>query len=259
MGATFQVLDKGSITLVDYLGTDETIVAAARHSYGGGLDVEDHEGNARLINFLMREKHSSPFEQPAMVFEVKAPIFVFREWHRHRTAKLNEMSGRYTELMQEFYTPNPERVQAQSKSNKQGSGPYLGDDISDWFIEAVDAQCISAFDAYRRALNEGVSKELARIVLPVNTYSKMVWQCDLSNLLNFIRLRSAPTAQWEIRQFSDQIALAVQQSFPKVWAAFDEHVLGAVTLSRSERRQLLTAIEEDTVQAYEKLMSKLAA
>lgn len=235
LGVETQVLDKGYIKLVDYMGVDETIVAAARHSYGKELDLNDHLGNERLINFLMRERHTSPFEQPALVFEVKAPIFVFREWHRHRTAKLNEMSGRYTELMEEFYVPSLDRVQAQSKTNKQGSGDELHPVTQRAFIRNVEDSARGAFIEYRSHLRDGVAKELARIVLPVNTYSKMVWQCDLHNLLHFLKLRMAPAAQWEIREFANEIGKVVAASFPKVWAAFDEHVLNGVNLSKMER------------------------
>jgi thymidylate synthase (FAD) len=238
MYETYPVLDKGYIKLVDYMGSDETVVAAARHSYDKGLDLNDHEGNRKLIDFLMKNKHTSPFEQPALVFEVKAPIFVFREWHRHRTAKLNEMSARYTVLPNEFYIPNPERIQAQSKSNKQGSGEKMSVEYADMWVTRYQDDCNLAFNDYEDAVEAGLAKEVARIGLPVSTYSKMVWQSDLSNLLHFLRLRTAPTAQWEIRQFTNTISDIVAASFPKVYLAFYDHVLEARTVSGKQRVEL---------------------
>lgn len=239
LGHSFPVLDKGYIKLVDYMGTDEAIVAAARHSYGKELDLSDHEGNERLINFLMRERHTSPFEQPALVFEVKAPIFVFREWHRHRTAKLNEMSGRYTVMPQEYYVPSQERVRKQSKTNKQGSGDPMEPGHYEEWVQQYKRNIDRTFREYNWAVSVedgdmGMAKEIARIGLPVSTYSKMVWQCDLHNLLHFLKLRMAPAAQWEIREYARLIGQMVEGSFPKVWKAFDQHVLNAVTLSKDE-------------------------
>lgn len=232
------VLDKGYIKLVDYLGCDNTVVAAARHSYDKGLDQDDMSGNEKLINYLMREKHTSPFEQPAMVFEVKAPIMVFREWHRHRTGKLNEMSGRYAQLLREFYVPEQSRVQLQSKTNKQGSGDPIDPGTALEFLRRLEMQCNNAFDLYEEALSNGIAKELARIMLPVNTYSKMVFQCDIHNWMNFLRLRCDTKAQWEIRQYANEIYKVMQEAFPVVSAAFEEYVLKSTLLSRSESQTL---------------------
>ncbi|MGI4811788.1 MAG: FAD-dependent thymidylate synthase [Janthinobacterium lividum] len=229
-----KVLDKGYIQLVDYAGVDETVVAAARQSYDKGMNQDDMTGNERLINFLMREWHTSPFEQPMMSFEVKAPIMVFREWHRHRLARLNEMSGRYTELPEEYYIPEQARVQANSKTNKQGSSEYIGDEKADKFIASLVNSCAGSFKMYREALDDGIAKELARLALPVNTYSKMVWQSDLRNILGFLKLRTSLKAQFEIRMFANQMAMMVKASYPKVWEAFDEYNLNAMSFSKSE-------------------------
>lgn len=238
------VLDKGYIKLVDYMGVDETIVAAARHSYGKGLDLDDHFGNTKLIDYLMKNQHTSPFEQPAMVFEVKAPIFVFREWHRHRTAKLNEMSARYTVLPNEYYVPSPERIAQQSKSNKQGSGEMMpAEFVTDWTHE-YQSLMNQVFDQYEFATAEDMTKEVARVGLPVSTYSKMVWQCDLHNLLHFLKLRMAPTAQWEIRQYANEIGGIISTSFPKVWSSFDNHVFRAKTISGDTIERLKKRIAE---------------
>lgn len=219
LGVEHKLLDHGFVKLVDYMGADVTVVAAARHSYDKRADESDVEGNARLINYLVKHEHSSPLEQPALVFEVKAPIFVFRQWHRHRVAKLNEMSGRYSQLPEEFYVPDMPRIKAQSTVSKQGSGVRLASTIRNGFRESVRRVSKQAFDDYTQALEWGVSRELARILLPVNFYSKMVWQMDLSNMLKFIRLRSHSSAQQEIREYSDRIALIISDAFPLVWEA----------------------------------------
>lgn len=254
------VHNKGYIKLVDYMGTDETVVAAARHSFGKGVDFNDHAGNERLINFLMREWHTSPFEQPALVFEVKAPLFVFRQWHRHRTAKLNEASGRYMELPEDVYTPAYERIAAQSTSNKQGSGAELSSDVKDLFLEMHHKQTEAAFESYHSYLENGVARELARIDLPLSTYSVMVWQMDMHNLLHFLRLRMDSHSQQEIRDYANAIADVVKVAFPKVWAAFEEYVLYAATFSRSELKILKTllAVSDGTPEVM-KVLQKLKA
>jgi thymidylate synthase (FAD) len=243
LGEVQPVLDKGYVKLVDYMGVDETVVAAARHSYDKGVKLDDAEGNTKLINFLMNHAHTSPFEQPALVFEVKAPIFVFREWHRHRTAKLNEMSSRYTQLPSEFYIPERDRIQTQSKTNKQGSGEKLSDQIADTWMDEYLFDAVEDFKTYEWAVEQGMARELARISLPVSTYSKMVWQMDLHNLLHFLRLRMAPGAQYEIREYANVIGEIVKLTFPKVWAAFEEYVLYSVKLSRSEVETMKKFIE----------------
>jgi thymidylate synthase (FAD) len=243
LGLTIPLLDKGYIKLVDYIGTDETVVAAARHSYDKGLDLNDEVGNARLINYLVKNRHTSPLEQCSLAFEVKAPIFVFRQWHRHRTAKLNEQSARYSELPDDYYVPELSRVQAQSKTNKQGSGDALPSDTTQWFVDAVKSGATESFHDYHGALSEDVSKELARIMLPVNVYSKMVWQSDLNNILHFLKLRMDSHAQYEIQVYAKAMAQVVHSAFPKVWAAFDEHVLNSVTLSRTQYQALMKKVE----------------
>lgn len=235
MGEEIKVLDKGLIRLVDYLGNDCTIAGAARVSYDKSADPNDAAGNARLINYLWKHSHSSPFEQCVLTFEIKAPIFVFRELVRHRTARLNEVSGRYTQLPNEVYTPERSRLRKQSKSNKQGSGEELHEDVKDIFLQYHEDNTEAVFADYDLMVNGyGVAKELARIDIPLSTYSKMVWQMDLRNLLHFLELRMAPNAQWEIRQYANAIAEVVKAAFPMTWAAFEEHTLHAVTLSKTE-------------------------
>lgn len=248
LGEPQPVLDKGYIKLVDYMGVDETVVQAARHSFDRGVNFEDEEGNRKLINFLMNHRHTSPFEQPALVFEVKAPIFVFREWHRHRTAKLNEMSGRYAELPEEYYIPEKSRYRAaQSKANKQGSqGEIDHVAAAEWFNESTGLNS-QQFDIYHYALEAGMSREVARINLPLSTYSKMVWQMDLHNLLHFLKLRTAKAAQFEIRAYADIIEQFINVCFPKVYAAWVEHVKNAVTFNKTELQLLERMLSGETV------------
>lgn len=235
LGEPIQVLDKGLLRLVDYLGNDCTVVAAARTSFARDVDPNDVVGNSRLIDFLYRNHHGTPFEQCSLSFEVKAPLFVFREWHRHRMSKINEMSGRYTQLPNEVYTPERSRIRKQSKSNKQGSGEEVHEDVKDVFLQCHEDNTDLVFRDYDLMVNGyGIAKELARIDLPLSTYSKMIWQMDLRNLLHFLELRMAPNAQHEIRLYANAIAEVVKEAFPMTWAAFEEHTLYALTLSKTE-------------------------
>jgi thymidylate synthase (FAD) len=239
------VLDQGFVVLRDYLGNDESVVSAARVSYDRG--VGDEEDTRRLINFLMRERHTSPFEQCVLTFDIKAPIFVFRELVRHRTLRLNEISGRYAELAEEYYVPTLDRVRVQSKTNKQGSGEPVSPEAAEMFLDRTRDISSQAFDGYHHSLNQEVARELARITLPLNTYSRMRVQCDLHNLLHFTKLRTAQGAQWEIRQFAHAISSIIRESFPMTWDAFEEHVLEAVTLSKTERETLNTYLSSGTL------------
>jgi thymidylate synthase (FAD) len=201
-------------------------------SYNQGSKGEDKDKG--LINYLLRNKHTSPFEQCVLTFECKMPIFVAREWVRHRTARLNEMSGRYTQLPFEVYTPTAERIMGQGKTNKQGSEGELPAEARETFLYLHEENVKKVYADYESMLESGIAKETARIDLPLSIYTKWVWQCDLHNLLHFLRLRMDSHAQWEIRQYANALAQVVQEAFPWAWAAFDEHVLKAVSLSASE-------------------------
>jgi thymidylate synthase (FAD) len=239
LGVELPVLDHGYIKLVDYMGDDKTVVDAARVSYGKfGSGTFDYEKDTRLIHFLMREGHTSPFEQCVLTFEVKLPIFVAREWHRHRTARLNEVSGRYTKLAEQVYTPTPERIQRQSEGNRQSSEGELPSGVRSAFIFDHNALVGDAFANYNTALNSGVAREIARIDLPLCTYTKMIWQMDLHNLLNFIRLRTGAGAQWEIKEYAKEIQRVVMCAYPVVYEAFDEYVLHSVHFSKAEFKAL---------------------
>jgi len=217
------VLDHGYVNLVDSMGGDLNIVNAARTSYNTKRE-ELSDADRGLINFLARERHGTPFEMVNLMFEVQAPIFVFREWHRHRIASINEMSGRYVELPRLFYVPARDNVREQ----KGKAGAYTYERIEDdgkarAVRDGITASCNRAFDTYEAMLRDGVAKEIARLVLPVNTYSKMVWSCNLRSLMNFLSLRNDDRAQYEIKVYAEAIEEMAFEIAPVAMAAFVEH------------------------------------
>jgi thymidylate synthase (FAD) len=258
-----KVLDHGYATMVETWGSDERIIEAARMSTGKGFlgwgplcgtckqpfETADEEcpnptpgtplvdcgkgghyfdapGDEKLLRFLWENKHATPFEMAGATVEIQAPIMVFREWHRHRTQSYNEMSGRYIELPELFYVPSVERMTAggQSATNKQGSGAALPASTVDTARSLIHEQCANSFEMYRQLLAMGVSKEIARVLLPVNTYSRMRASANLRNWLAFLSLRSSaknPAAQWEIRQFADAVHMMLAEAFPRTLALFD--------------------------------------
>lgn len=191
------VLDKGYVELVDFVGSDQRIVAAARVSYG--QETKGEEADRRLIRYLLEHKHTSPFEHCIFTFRVKAPLFVVRQWHRHRMWSYNEISARYTELKEEFYIPKGWRVQ--DKKNKQSSTDEFIHAHTRWYEDI----CKEAFEHYREIIAKGGSREMARIVLPLSTYTEMYASVDLHNLLHFIKLRADSHAQWEIQQYANAL------------------------------------------------------
>ena len=231
----YKVLDHGFVRLVDYMGGDDRIVQAARVSYGAGTKtVRD---DTKLINYLMKHDHTSPFEQVVMTFHVKMPIFIARQWIRYRTARTNEISGRYSVLSNDFYIP--ERLPLQSNDNKQGSSTEsLSAELSGELLAKMseDQKCI--YERYETLLENGVSREIARINLPLSLYTEMYWQMDLHNLFHFLKQRLDKHAQFEIRQYAETIAEIVEKVAPIAWNAFEEHSLYARTFSRSELKQL---------------------
>lgn len=196
------VLDHGYVRLVDHMGGDLSVVRAARVSYDAAWRAGESEGSdARLINYLWKNNHTTPFEAVTLTFEVYAPIFVFRQWHRHRTWSFNELSGRYRELPEVFYVPKPEMIGVQSKNNKQARD--LGTPADEGSAAIIREACEGSFNAYRQLLERGVPRELARSVLPVTTYSHMFATVDLLNLMKFFSLRCDGHAQYEIRVYAD--------------------------------------------------------
>ncbi|AEB12089.1 FAD-dependent thymidylate synthase [Marinithermus hydrothermalis] len=237
------VLDKGFVRLVDYMGSDQRIVQAARVSYGAGTKTVRED--AALIDYLMRHRHTSPFEMVEFTFHIKAPIFVARQWFRHRTASINEVSARYSVMPDEFYTPAPDALRAQSSKNKQvGEGP-LPPEVAQTASQTIAQAQERAYQTYQALLEQGVARELAREVLPVGLYTEFYWKQDLHNLFHFLKLRLDWHAQHEIRAYAKAIAGIVQRVVPLAYAAFEEHLLGGALLSRTELAALRNLIDPE--------------
>src|SRR5690606_20786607 len=236
------VLDHGFVRLVDYLGGDERIVQAARVSYGEGTKTVRED--AALIDYLLRHHHTSPFEQVILTFHVKMPIFVARQWIRHRTARLNEISGRYSVMRDEFYVPRRHEVRFQSTVNRQGSDDRaVPPELQERVLELLAAGQTRSYEEYETLLQDDVARELARINLPLSLYTEMYWQCDLNNLFHFLRLRLDWHAQYEIRAYGDAVATAVKAVSPVAYQAFEEHILHGRSFSRSELETLRSALD----------------
>ncbi|MES2348467.1 MAG: FAD-dependent thymidylate synthase [Pseudomonadota bacterium] len=218
------VLDHGFVRLVDHMGSDLSIVRAARVSY----DAEPRSDGSddKLISYLMKNAHTSPFEAVSFTFEVKAPIFILRQWHRHRTWSYNEVSARYTELPDDFYVPALENVTTQAASNKQMRTAEQHPDAAN-FTHRLRGSAEECFRLYREALEDGIPRELARCFLPLNTYSRMFATVDLHNLFHFLRLRLHAHAQYEIRVYADAILALIRDVVPVSVAAFESNLKGA--------------------------------
>ncbi|MDR1444396.1 MAG: FAD-dependent thymidylate synthase [Treponema sp.] len=245
----FPVLDKGFVRLVDYLGGDERVVQAARVSYGAG--TKSRREDAGLIDYLLRHRHTSPFEQVILTFHVKLPIFVARQWIRHRTARVNELSGRYSIMKDDFYLPAAEDIALQSDDNKQGR--------LDQTLEAGEAEELrgalgqaqrETYKNYSALVDRGIARELARINLPLSLYTEWYWQIDLHNLFHFLELRLDSHAQREIRFYAQVLLDITRKVAPLCCESFERHNLGAVRLSRDEfaelKRRLAGDAGEDT-------------
>lgn len=240
-----RVLDKGFVRLVDYMGSDARIVQSARVSYGAGTKtVREDRG---LINYLIRNWHTSPFEQVQLTFHCKMPIFVARQWVRHRTAKLNEISGRYSIMRDEFYLPDPDQIRYQSKSNKQGrSEDCLSPEESAEVLRLFEEEQRSIYGNYNQLLEKNVARELARMNLPLSMYTEWYWSIDLHNLFHFLQLRLDPHAQYEIRAFAEKMADCARAVAPLAYEAFEEHILGSVSFSRAECAALARMLDGGT-------------
>lgn len=223
---TINVLNHGHVRLVESMGSDLSIVRNARVSYDAEWRSGEDEGkDAKLIDYLVRNHHTSPLESVQFTFDVKAPIFVFRQWHRHRTWSFNEVSARYSVLPEEFYVPEIDQITTQSTSNKQMRTDEVHQD-ADALQRVISGVCHDAFHAYRELLEEGCPRELARGVLPVNTYSHMFATVDLHNLAHFLRLRLHPHSQYEIRVYAEAMLELIEPIVPVAVAALRKHTLG---------------------------------
>src|SRR5438874_4910980 len=227
------VPSNGFVRLVDYMGSDQSIVQAARVSYGAGTkSVREDRG---LIRYLMRHDHTTPFEMVVLKFHIKAPIFVVRQWVRHRTASINEESARYSIMKEEFHEPAWADVGFQSKDNKQGrSHEAVPQEVVQRFLDFLKEDRDTAYAHYEQFLEDNIARELARIVLPLSLYSEFYWQMNLHNLLHFLRLRMDAHAQQEIRDYANQVALCVKAVAPIAWEAFEEYKLHGKSFSRTE-------------------------
>ena len=225
------VLDHGFVRVVDYMGDDSAIVQAARVSYGAG--TRHVSNDAGLIRYLMRHWHSTPFEMCEVKLHVKLPLFVARQWIRHRTANVNEYSARYSILDREFYIPAPENLAAQSTTNAQGRGAVLDGAEAARALEILKTDAARAYESYEALLGgeQGLARELARMTLPANIYTQWYWKTDLHNLFHFLRVRADAHAQFEIRAYAETIGALVRDWVPEAWRAFEDYRLGGAHLS----------------------------
>ena len=233
---TIKCLDKGFVRLVDSMGGDDAIVQAARVSYGKGTSKVSQDRG--LIRYLMRHRHTTPFEMVEFKFHCKMPIFVARQWVRHRTANINEYSLRYSQARDEFYFPDPRHIQFQSTLNKQGRTGKVPTNLTDKVIKYFKDISERSFSMYQELNESGLARELIRAILPVNLYTEWYWKNDLHNLLHFIGLRSDSHAQYEIRVYSDAMAESVKRVAPFAWEAYQDYVVKGMRFSRIEQSLL---------------------
>jgi len=228
----FPVLDHGFVALVDYMGDDEAIERAARVSYGKGTrSVRKTRG---LIRYLMRHHHTTPIEQVELKFHVAMPIFVQRQFIRHRTFSVNEYSGRYSVMPETYYIPEQHRYGVQSKENRQGTGKGVPTYPYDVFKKNINSGSSTSFSHYYKYIEKGVARELARVNLPLNMYTELYFSVDLHNLFHFLNLRLDSHAQWEIRQYAEVIAGLTREVVPLAFEAFVDYQLNSYSLSRME-------------------------
>ena len=229
----YEVLDHGFVRVIDYMGDDNAIVQAARVSYGQG--TKKSRDDAGLIRYLMRHWHSTPFEMCEIKLHIKLPVFVARQWIRHRTANVNEYSARYSILDREFYIPKEDQLASQSQKNHQGRGDLLKGQEAEKVLEILKSDSMRAYDNYESMLSQenqdGLARELARMNLPMNIYTQWYWKTNLHNLFHFLRLRADSHAQYEIRVYADEILKIVADWVPESFAAFTDFRLDGVQLS----------------------------
>ena len=262
-----KVLDHGFIRVIDYMGDDSAIVQSARVSYGKGTKMLNQDKG--LINYLMRHYHTTPFEMCEIKLHVKLPIFIARQWIRHRTANVNEYSARYSILDKEFYLPDPKNIEIQSQSNKQGRDGILDSNQSKRVLDILREDSLRCYDNYMDLLNldeetgeikdankEGIARELARMNLTLNYYTQWYWKIDLNNLLHFLRLRADSHAQYEIREYSNKILDIVSKWVPYTYDAFINYRKESVNLSKTGVEIIKKMIQGHSVSEENSGMSK---
>jgi thymidylate synthase (FAD) len=260
------VLDHGFIRVIDYMGDDSSIVQSARVSYGKGTKkVSTDEG---LIRYLMRHWHSTPFEMCEIKYHVKLPIFIARQWIRHRTANVNEYSARYSILDKEFYIPAKEQLSAQATNNRQGRGDLITGQQADEVLKILKDDAVRTYDNYEKMLNErfdgtiidekksGLARELARMNLTLNSYTQWYWKTDLLNLMNFLFLRGDSHAQYEIRVYAEKMLDTVKKWVPITHAAFLDYRVGAAHLSSKGLKIVKSMINGDKISYEDSGLSK---
>lgn len=273
-----KVLDHGFIRVVDYMGDDAAVVQAARVSYGRGTKAVSQDRG--LIRYLMRHWHTTPFEMCEIKLHVKLPIFIARQWIRHRTANVNEYSARYSLMDREFYIPAPENLASQSQTNRQGRGDVLEGAEAARVLEILKTDSESCYDHYMEMLNlddatdqkldsskQGLTRELARMNLTLNYYTQWYWKIDLNNLLHFIMLRADPHAQFEIREYANAILEVVRKWMPLTCESFLDYRMNAVTLSAQMKEIVQRMLKGEKVtqpesglsqREWDELLDKLA-
>ena len=233
----YPVLDKGFVRLVDYFGGDQRIVQSARVSYGEGTKTVSQD--AALIDYLLRHQHTSPFEQVVMTFHLKMPIFVARQWVRHRTGRMNEVSGRYSIMKDEFYVPEADKVAPQSTDNKQGrAAEAFEESKANEIINTLKDGQEAAYKNYSQLIDDGLAREIARINLPLSLYTEFYWEMDLHNLFHFLKLRLDSHAQYEIRVYAEVILEICKKVAPMATESFMNHQNAGVTFSGEEMAAL---------------------
>ena len=260
------VLDHGFVRVVDYMGDDSSIVQSARVSYGKGTKKVSTDSG--LIKYLMRHRHSTPFEMCEIKYHVKLPIFVARQWIRHRTANVNEYSARYSILDKEFYLPTKENLAAQSKNNRQGRGDLINGKQADDILKILKEDAEKSYNNYETILNErydgtiinenqkGLARELARMNLTLNTYTQWYWKTDLLNLLNFLSLRADDHAQYEIRAYADVMIDSLKRWVPITYEAFMDYRIGGMELSSKGKSVILKMIKGENCDFENSKLSK---
>ena len=261
-----EVLDHGFVRVIDYMGDDSSVVQSARVSYGKGTKkISNDKG---LIKYLMRHRHSTPFEMCEIKFHIKLPIFIARQWIRHRTANVNEYSARYSILDKEFYIPSAKNLAAQSQINNQGRGDALTDDEASNVIQILKNDAEQTYANYETLLNEnssggvldegksGIARELARMNLTLNTYTQWYWKIDLNNLLHFLALRADDHAQYEIRVYADVMLDLVKKWVPLTYEAFEDYRMGGTELSAKEIKLMRKLLKGEKVSFEEEGLSK---
>jgi len=260
------VLDHGFIRVVDYMGDDSSVVQAARVSYGKG--TKKVSTDAGLIKYLMRHWHSTPFEMCEIKYHVKLPIFIARQWIRHRTANVNEYSARYSILDKEFYLPAPENLATQSQNNRQGRGDVLEGDQAKQILDLLKSDAERNYSNYEAMLNErydgtvidennaGLARELARMNLTLNTYTQWYWKTDLLNLMNFLRLRADDHAQYEIRAYADAMLDTLKKWAPITYEAFMDYRVGGTEVSAKGKAILQKLIQGEEINIEKSGLSK---